>query len=182
MRSLAAPDGDCEGGTRIAFDKDTTVELVTCTIGHTDADGNPVGDEPSDELRITERAAYALVRRERAIIAKGVVGRWTDGWEWGGELTIAGVVRAPTANLLATIAATSNTDVHTETVRLFRQSGAKLAEVYALTADRVRVAIAHGTMTVTICHEDAPGQCADGAGEVTRRVVRWDGTRLDVHD
>lgn len=159
-------------------------EVLSCELGEQPADAA----HPEHDLNVMSRAGYLQLTRAGKRTLRATVAEWTDGWEWGGEVRLAGVLVAPTHNDLVLVTHDRfGVDMSTSEMNAFAIIDGELQRVGGWTHDLMNVSFSkrQDVMRVEACTFGDPTASHQGCGgrddadpEGTVQVT-WNGRTLD---
>jgi hypothetical protein len=185
----AADEARCESPAELPIDaggKTGTVSLVVCTTRDVSS-----SDKARDEGFVEhERAArLTFIGKQRTATE---IHTWTDGWEWGTSVDLAGVLESTSGDGVAVLRFASNAaapsiGAYSTRVVAYRleSDGWRPLDVTSAATLEIRFAPDRKSMTIDGCDEDT-GSAAPGCGGYTDAkqtatlVVTYDGARLDI--
>lgn len=187
----AASDETCDEPTQRDIQIDGVrgqVELITCTTGETSD-----SDEAKEAGFIEKQRLARLVWRPPGKPAVHTeLGDWTDGWEWGSSVTLAGVLVAPSGDGVALVIKSSygvgpGIGAVGEVAAAYEWANNAWTETASVAAGTIEVTVStNGTLaTVSGCESDdsaTPVGCGgyDDAKPIATRELRYDGSTVTV--
>jgi ketosteroid isomerase-like protein len=159
------------------------VAILRVHEGETSA---PHGEESGEQGFLqTERRAELIVERSGRQVASGDLGSWTDGWEWGTKLALAGTFRLGQTGVDAIVVrqVASTEGGQSVTISVLRAVDEGVDTLWEASADDASVSIGTDSIDVSLV-EAGEGEpfFGDTAGRdriLTRDVeLRWKGGAL----
>jgi hypothetical protein len=165
---IDADDGvTCEPGTPVAITiggVPGVVRLDVCTTGETSS-----SDEARESGFVEKQREARLVWTAGAAPVTDVIATWTDGWEWGSSLEIAGVLVAPSGEGALLLSRTSSGPspgiaAYSAALTGYTRVAGAWKELASWSANKLDVTVAGQVTTLEPCNDARDPATAQGCG------------------
>lgn len=142
----------------------------------------PHGEESGQQGFLqTERRAELIIERDGREVVTGDLGSWTDGWEWGTKIKLAGSFPLGATGIQAVVLeqVASTEGGQSVTIRVVRAAGDDIETLWEGSADDGSVVIGPDTIDVSLVDatSDEPyfGESSPGRDDIVHRdlELRW---------
>lgn len=175
---------NCEAPARVTMRIGGTRERVTlldCLVRErTDSE-----EAKEAGLTLKDRRAELVWRPAGEASHRFTIREWTDGWEWGGSVTMIGVLSAPSGDDAIVIQLNSwDTGIGSQRAVILAPRGTSWKQIEELPGDTITLQKDGRAVHLESCEfwattEQTPDVACDATnGTVTKMTLRWDGTSL----